>query len=96
MSPPNVSLASLNPELKYANGAVKGVEFDCPGCVGTERAHRVYMGLPHWKFTGSTVGDITFIDSDIGTRSLRCFSPCHSHFNVTRGVIDHYQDSHSP
>ena len=101
-------LTELKPAFK-PDGAtdVAGADalvFDCPGCVGTERAHRLWMPFAQkhptgtaWTVTGESFENLSFIDAPRGTRSLRVLGhPCHSHFNVTQGAIEHYGDSKSP
>lgn len=81
-----------------------GVTFDCPGCKGTERAHRLTMPFASknstgaaWTEQGTDFDNLTFVDAPRGSRSLRVLGfPCRSHFNVTNGAIDHYGDSSSP
>lgn len=96
--------AKWYPETATSMAEALGVVFDCPGCKGTERAHRLHMPFASknahgtaWTEQGSSLEDLTFVDAARGTRSLRVLGhPCHSHFNVTSGAIDHYGDSHSP
>ena len=78
-----------------------GVVFDCPGCKGTERHHRIWAnfacGKRGWTEQGTSFEDLTFVDAPTGSRSVRVTGyPCHSHFNLTNGAIDHYPDSSSP
>jgi hypothetical protein len=100
-----VKLTDLNPAWWPATATTlaeaQAVEFDCPGCVGTERAHRIWAnfarGKKGWTEQGTDFADLTFVDAPTGSRSVRVLgSPCHSHFNLTNGAIDHYGDSRSP
>lgn len=92
------------PASAQAMPEATAVEFDCPGCQGTERAHRLHMPFASknahgtaWTEQGTGFEDLTFVDAPRGTRSLRVLGhPCHSHFNVTGGTIEFYSDSHSP
>jgi hypothetical protein len=96
--------ACFSPEGAETVAAADAVWFDCPGCVGTERQHRLRMPFASkhptgtaWTEQGTTLEDLTFVDAPRGSRSLRVTGyPCHSHFNVTGGAIDFYPDSHSP
>lgn len=85
----------------------RGVEFDCPGCKSAgQENHRIWMAFNRWKQTGKDLGSLTFVDAvdedngtggKFSTRSLRMGGyPCHCHFNITNGEIDHYGDSTSP
>lgn len=77
------------------------IEFDCPGCAGTSRSHRIFApfqgkwagGGPKWAASGTGYTDLTFSDTREGSRSIRMLSRCKSHFNVTQGAIDFYGDS---
>jgi hypothetical protein len=103
-----MKLTELNPtwwpKSATSMADAMGVSFDCPGCVGSERAHRVTMPFASknptgtaWTEQGTGFENLTFVDAPRGSRSLRVLGhPCHSHFNVTNGEIDHYGDSHSP
>jgi hypothetical protein len=100
-----VRLTELKPEYKPAGATcvseAKGIQFDCPGCVGTERSHRIFAnfarGQRGWTEQGTSFENLTFIDAPTGSRSVRMLGvPCHSHFNITNGEIDFYGDSHSP
>jgi len=102
-----VRLTTLNPEYKPAGATsvpeAMGLQFDCPGCVGTERTHRIWTpfarsnGGKGWAEQGTTFENLTFVDAPTGSRSVRVTGyPCHSHFNITNGEIDFYGDSHSP
>jgi hypothetical protein len=78
--------------------------FNCPGCVGTERAHRLRMPFAQkhptgtaWTVQGSDFTNLSFVDDPRGSRSLRVMGyPCHSHFNITSGQIEFHGDSKSP
>jgi hypothetical protein len=81
-----------------------GIEFDCPGCVGKAWSHRIWapflgrypMGpamTAQWTASGSGYHDLTFSDAPGHSRSIRCIGGCRSHFNVTSGAIDFYDDS---
>lgn len=109
MSLPNCDLASLNPELLPEGTAFRdatAVRFDCPACHSAgQPGHRLTMEFWRWKQTGADLAHLTFVDAvgedngrggKFSTRSLRCYGPCHAHFNVTNGTIDHYGDSTSP
>lgn len=48
---------------------------------------------PAWCAQGTTLDDITFVDSPRGTRSVRCFHDCKCHFNIVSGAIEFYHDS---
>lgn len=89
------------PETATNINEALGIEFDCPGCVGTERAHRIWAnfarGKKGWTEQGDSFENLTFVDAPTGSRSVRVLGhPCHSHFNLTGGAIDHYGDSRSP
>lgn len=84
-----------------------GVQFDCPGCkLAGGKNHRIAMNIKGrgddarlWWNPGNSTGlaDLTFVDDGPHTRSLRVMGhPCHSHFNITMGVIDFYGDATSP
>jgi hypothetical protein len=101
-------LTTLNPKFRDKEGAdtddynaAIAIEFDCPGCAGTKHSHRIWAPFegrydgpgPKWTATGSGYNDLTFNDTDKGSRSIRYLSGCKSHFNVTSGAIDFYGDS---
>ena len=104
-------LTDLEPQFKdheYKNTAhfseALGIEFDCPGCVGTPHTHRIwapfqgrspYRYRPAWAASGTDYIDLTFSDSAVpdGSRSIRYLAGCHTHFNLTNGAIDFYGDS---
>src|SRR5882762_8913458 len=96
--------AEFTPEGATTVAEANGVSFDCPGCLGTERHHRLHMPFASkcptgtaWTEQGTSLEDLTFVDAPRGTRSLRVLGyPCHSHFNITGGAIGFYGDSHSP
>ncbi len=103
-----MKLADLHPEFTPTSETTiadaDSLWFDCPGCVGTERAHRLRMPFAQkhatgtaWTVTGTDLTNLSFVDAPRGSRSLRVMGhPCHSHFNITDGVIDHYPESKSP
>lgn len=103
-----MQLTTLNPKFRDKEGAdtddfaaAIAIEFDCPGCAGTKHSHRIWAPFegrydgpgPKWTATGSGYNDLTFNDTDKGSRSIRYLSGCKSHFNVTGGAIDFYGDS---
>lgn len=79
----------------------------CPGCLDTEREHTLRLRVSMeagkntgWYAQGDTVANLTFLDDGTvphRTRSVKQLGhPCHVHFNITNGQIDHYVDSTSP
>lgn len=103
-----MKLTTLNPMFRDKEGedtddynAAIAIEFDCPGCAHTKHSHRIWAPFqgryegpgPKWTATGTGYNDLTFHDTDKGTRSIRYLSGCKSHFNVTGGAIDFYGDS---
>lgn len=72
-----------------------GLHFRCP-C----GQHDIWAPFQHacksepaWCATGTTLEDLSFVDSPRGSRSVRCNTPCKAHFNITSGAIEFYDDS---
>jgi hypothetical protein len=100
-----MKLTDLNAELRHPDRKpgdktltvpeAWGVNFTCP-C----RKHDIWAPFQHhtpsgtaWCATGTTLEDLSFIDSPRGSRSIRCNGECKAHFNITHGVLDFYGDS---
>jgi hypothetical protein len=97
-------LTDLKPQFKTKFGGevatleeADAIEFDCPLCHKNGTEHRVWAGFqqkfaerqPAWHVTGTGFGDLSFIDTPRGSRSIRYLAGCKVHLFITNGDVTH-------